>query len=99
MAEKSDVKADADKPNPLPLIIGAVVVLGIVAFVVMKKRRPKAPPPSAPALPVEDPCKDLPDWACGTVALLNPLAKTSVDVFKAKAASDLEMARLKQSRY
>jgi hypothetical protein len=95
MAENSDAKIDTDKPNPLPLIIGAVVVLGIVAFVMMKRRRPKAPPAKRAPLPVEDPCKDLPDWACGTVALLNPLAKTSVDVFKAKAASDLELARLR----
>ena len=95
MAEKTGTSATQKqaKPNPIPLIIGIVVVF-VVIVVFMKTRRRPLPKEQA-KLPVQDPCEGLPDWACGTVALLNPLAKTSVDIFKAKAQSDLELARLR----
>lgn len=94
MADKSDVSGEDKKPSPLPLIIAGVVVFGIIVFFLTRKKRVPKRTARRP-IPKEDPCKDLPDWACGTVALLNPLAKTSVDVFKAQQEAELQKARLK----
>jgi hypothetical protein len=88
-----------DKPNMLPLIIGVVVVGAIIAFVMMRKKAPAAPPAKRrAALPETDPCEGMPEWACATASLLNPLATASVDIYKAKASSDLEAARLRAGR-
>ena len=94
MADKSDVSSKDEKPSPLPLIIVGVVILGAVVYFLTKKKK-VTPTPAARPVPKADPCKDLPDWACGTVALLNPLAKASVDGYTAQQQAEIEKARLR----
>lgn len=99
MAETKDevTSSDGEKPNPLPLIIGIVVIIGLIYWFMSRKKTPKLPPRQGP-LPQVDPCKGIPEWACATAALLNPLAKTSVDVFKAQAQADIQRAQIEASQ-
>ncbi len=95
MADKDDVNSEEQKPSPLPLIIGGLVVAAIIAVIVIKNRRRPKPVATLPPVPKADPCEGLTEWACAAVSLLNPLAKTSVDIFKAQGEADLQRARLR----
>ena len=95
MAEET--QGDEKKPNMVPLIIGVVIVIVIIGFFMSRGRQPKETA-KLPPRPKADPCEGLPDWACGTLQILDPLAKTSVDVYKAQAQSDIELARIKARR-
>lgn len=90
--------ADEKKNNPLPLIFVGLLLAGAIAFFLLKRNKPALAPPPAQELPGKDPCEGIPDWACATVSLLNPLAKASVDVYKAKSDSDVELSRIKAGR-
>jgi hypothetical protein len=75
------------RPNNMPIIILAIAGIAIAAYFVMKKKkssqdyRDSVPLETAAAAPAPDPCKGVPDWACAATKLLNPLAKTSVDLY------------------
>ena len=78
------------RPNNMPLIILAVVAIAVVLYFVTKKKDDPFANVSVdsnaglPPLEAPDPCKGVPDWACAATKLLNPLAQTSVDVYKIK---------------
>ena len=72
------------RPNKMPLIILAVVGVAVVLYFVTKKKEPEFIIDQTAGLPPADPCKGIPEWACATKKLLDPLAKTSVDIYKIK---------------
>ena len=100
MANQTD---GVKKPNPMPLIIAGVVVALVILFLVAGKGRRRQTsssnqsPDNIQPTP-KDPCAGIPEWACATAALLDPLAQTSVAVAKAQAQSQIDMARLKAGR-
>jgi len=79
------------RPNKMPLIILAVAAIAVVIYFVTKKKEDAytLPPEELAAAeaagdPPPDPCKGVPEWACAATKLLNPLAQTTVDVYKIK---------------
>ena len=105
--------ADIESKNKnLPLIIGGVVVGVIVLYMVMtsKKRASAAAAAAAERARLlaaggapRDPCLKpdgtrIPDWACGTVALLNPLAQAGTSIYQSKVNLDLQKEQLKQQQ-
>ena len=65
----------------------------------MRSRRRQVPLPKTPAvLPAADPCEGIPDWACGTVQLLNPVSQAGVNIFKAQAAADIQEAQIRAAQ-
>ena len=103
--------ADIENKNKnLPLIIGGVIVGIVVLYMVFKPKRGPSPEERAAraaalraGLPPPDPCLKpdgtrIPDWACGTVALLNPLAQAGTSIYQSKVNLDLQKAQLRQQQ-
>lgn len=97
-----------EKKNNLPLIILGVGVGLVVLYMLFKPKR-RQPTPEELAmmqgkLPPVDPCLKpdgtrLPDWACGTVALLDPLAKAGTAMYQTKVSTDIQKAQMRQQAY
>ena len=100
----------ADTNKNLPLIILGIGVGAVVLYMFLKSRRAgmmtegmteeEMMALEAGVLPPVDPCLKpdgtrLPDWACGAVALLNPIAKASVDVYRTKTDYDLQRSQMR----
>lgn len=100
MAESASDKSQSgeEKPNPVPLIAGAIILVIIIFFFMRSRRRTVPVPKTTAALPQRDPCEGIPDWACGTVQLLNPVSQAGVNIFKAQAAADVQEAQIRASQ-
>lgn len=86
-----------EKSNNLPIVI-IIIALAVLFAYILAKRKVVTQSSSAGQTSRDakkNPCEGIPDWACGIVSVVNPLATASVDVFKAQTQADIQKARLK----
>ena len=93
----AEITTEEKSLNPL-MIGGALLALVLVVYFIFGRKRSNpevATTTTTSMATTKDPCEDIPEWACGTVALLDPLARTGVSLVTAQAQADLEKARLR----